>query len=109
MQIKITVTKNLAPELIKQIKLQGPRIVASIAQGIEAQAKLKAPVDTGFLRNSIQATPKGAFEWNVTVGAEYGAYLEFGTVKMSARPYFTPAVELMRPQFEMMLNKLLEL
>ena len=39
-------------------------------------------------------------QWLITVGAEYGIYQEYGTRFMPAHPYFTPAVEAVRPQFE---------
>lgn len=35
---------------------------------------------------------KGSDVWIVGVGAEYGAYVEFGTSRMAAQPYLVPAV-----------------
>ncbi len=60
---------------------------------VEGQAKLKAPVDTGFLRNSIQVLRVTDREALIGVGAEYGIYQEMGTRFMSARPFMRPAVE----------------
>lgn len=85
--------------------------VARAAQAIEAQAKSAAPVDTGNLRNSIQAEPKtvtSKYTWRVFVGAEYAKYVEYGTVRMAARPYFTPAVEKIRPEFIENLKQLIK-
>lgn len=45
----------------------------------------------------------------VAVGANYGWFLEFGTSRMSPHPYFTPAVEYVRPEFEKALDKILEM
>ena len=66
------------------------------ARVIEAHAKINAPVDTGFLRNSIMVaemlvSPTGGYVV-VAVYAEYAAHVEFGTVKMQAQPYISPAV-----------------
>lgn len=50
-------------------------------------------LDTVFLRNSIQVdgvTPNQAL---LTVGAEYGESLEFGTEQVAARPYMRPALD----------------
>lgn len=67
------------------------RVVAKVAHDIEADAKQRAPVDTGFLRSSIAAKAEGPARWVVSVGAEYGAFVEFGTHKAAAQPYFVPA------------------
>lgn len=49
-------------------------------------------VDTGILRNSIQAVPTGGFSAAVVARAPYAVHLEFGTSKMAARPFFAPTV-----------------
>jgi len=63
---------------------------------IEANAKIKAPVDTGFLRNSIMVSEIKAENTGgyaiVAVIAENAAHLEYGTIKMAAQPYLRPAV-----------------
>lgn len=74
-------------------------VVDKSAHDIEAHAKQNAPVRTGFLRNSIQASQDDDLNWTVEVGAEYGIFLEFGTVKMTPRPYLIPACDLVRPAF----------
>ena len=62
----------------------------------QASAPGEAPaVDTGNLKNSIRAMPDGdgTRVWRVSVGAEYGAGLEFGTAKIAARPFMRPSAE----------------
>lgn len=59
----------------------------------EGTAKAKAPVDTGFLRGSIRALPAMPYEATVAVGAEYGAYQEFGTRHFEGRHYLEPSVQ----------------
>jgi HK97 gp10 family phage protein len=56
-------------------------------------------VDTGNLKNSIQARKRGELEWSVDVGAEYGVYLEYGTRAMDERPFMRPAVEQVEQAF----------
>lgn len=73
-------------------------VVAATA-AIEARAKARAPWRTGYLRGSIQGRSTGMFSGEVGVGAEYGVYVEFGTSKMGAQPYLTPAVEEVAPIF----------
>jgi HK97 gp10 family phage protein len=59
-----------------------------------------APVDTGFLRNSITSNGEGLLTYSVKVGAEYGIHVEYGTWKMSAQPYLRPAVTFAKDLFE---------
>ena len=55
----------------------------------EAGMKQRAPVDTGFLRNSIQtegATP-GSLSMRVIAGADYAWFQEAGTRTMPGKSY----------------------
>lgn len=58
----------------------------------ETYAKLKSPVDTGRLKNSISHTVDGDTAY-IGTNVEYAAYQELGTSKMPAHPYLRPAVE----------------
>lgn len=42
--------------------------------------------------------PSDRFTAHVGVAAEYGMYVEFGTVRMGARPYLAPAAESVKPE-----------
>jgi len=50
-------------------------------------------VDTGALRGSINWTPLGRLRYMIHDGVIYGAFLEFGTSKMAARPFLSPVFE----------------
>lgn len=50
-------------------------------------------VVSGDLRASLHAYPGGALEWVVAAGVPYAVGLEYGTLRMAARPFFLPAVE----------------
>ncbi len=54
-------------------------------------ARERVPVDTGALRDSIEATVE---DDTLTVGSskEYALPVETGTYKMAARPYLKPAM-----------------
>lgn len=101
------------------------KLVRKTAFEVEAKAKRSAPVDTGFLRNSIyvrtedssDARGQGgelfpelpAAEHNaayIAVGATYGQYVEWGTSRMPAHPFLVPAVEAIRQPFLGALDKL---
>ena len=108
------------------------QLVRKAALDIEREAKIRAPVDTGFMRNSIYAVthmssdygtgtdtppsgasllpelpkPKDRLTALVAVGASYGAYVEMGTSRMAAQPYLIPAADVVRPQFVEALARL---
>jgi HK97 gp10 family phage protein len=63
-------------------------VSAALAEDIADAARGFAPVDTGELRDSIQAESD-----RVTVGAPYAAYVEYGTSHMSAEPFLRPAAD----------------
>lgn len=94
-----TIVFNHFPKILDNMDQRMEQIVAKAALDIQANAQNAAPVDTGMLRNSIQANRLGKHSWEVTVGADYGMYVEYGTVRMAAKPYFNPAIDKVRPQF----------
>jgi len=63
---------------------------------IEEKAAERVPVDTGNLKNSIQSVPislnPNKIKGGVYVGANYAAFIEFGTRFMPAQPFFYPEV-----------------
>ena len=58
-------------------------------------AREPVPVRTGYLKSTIAAEIGEASIGEVTVmaSAEYAQYVEFGTYRQMAQPYFIPAIE----------------
>ena len=107
--------------IARQLGVKVEAVGRKLAFDIEDKAKQNAPVDTSAMRNSIytvtqkedgyaaasaaakQANPKvetqphptptGKIIANVGPCVEYSEYVEFGTSRMAAQPYLTPAVE----------------
>lgn len=50
------------------------------------------PVDTGYLRSTLDAGGGDTYCYAET-DCEYAQYVEYGTWKQSAQPYFEPAIE----------------
>lgn len=76
--------------------------VEKATRGVERDAKLRAPVRTGNLRSSITSEVRvgpGEVVGEVGPTAEYGAHVEYGTLRMSPRPYMGPAVDVNEPVF----------
>lgn len=92
----VRVVFNRLPQLAADIKSQGEALVQTSADNIVAGAQDRAPVRTGRLRDGIQREGSG-MEAKVTSEAPYSAYVEYGTSRMSAQPFFWPALEAERP------------
>lgn len=56
-------------------------------------ARLFAAVDTGFMRDHIDEVPEG-----YASHAHYSKYQEFGTWKMTPRPFMRPSVRKVRAE-----------
>ena len=69
-------------------------------------SNVQAPSERGQELLPEVQKPGKPTEAIVAVGANYGAYIEFGTAHMGPRPYFTPAVEYVAPQFMHALEQL---
>ena len=75
----------------------------------QASAPGEAPaIDYGVLANSIQVERESDLRQTVFTNTEYAVYLEFGTSRMSPRPFFGPAFEAARPIFEAGIRELLK-
>lgn len=72
------------------------RALEKVGLTAEAYAKLKCPVDTGRLRNSITHVVVDSVGAGIIVyigtNVEYAAYVELGTSNTKAQPYLRPAV-----------------
>lgn len=72
-----------------------------LAMAREASTVHPWKVDTSALSNSILSESKmtGDMQFTISDGVEYGIFLEFGTSKMPAYPFFVQAVETWTARF----------
>ena len=84
---------------IKAIRELAQGDLKSFAENMTGHVKDNSPKDTGH--NAASVAMKVVDENTITVHTEsgYGAYLELGTSKMGPRPYFMPAFEQSRSEF----------
>lgn len=83
-----------AEELKQQVLDVTETALTAIGMKAEDYAKLKCPVDTGNLRNSI--TFSASVEEKVVylgTNVEYAPYVEMGTSRSKAQPFIKPAIE----------------
>lgn len=93
-------------ELLAVIRPKAAAIVKTTAFKVERDAKILAPVDTGAMRNSIRSDPVDDLTWQVSVGQDYSKFVEFGTSRMAAQPFLTPALEGNRGEMERKIAEL---
>ena len=99
MSVTIHIKSNRFAEIGKQFHNEASQVVRKTTLDVEAGAKRLVPVDTGLLRNSIISTMESDLTGVVSTNVEYSVYVEYGTRKMSAQPYMTPAAEAVRQPF----------
>ena len=117
---KVKVVFNHFPEIARQLPELTHELLEETADKIAEETRAHAPVaaeahyaktrkgskkryklvQPGRLKKSIKTkvNARGSKAW-VRVKQFYGYFLEYGTVKMAARPFLTPAAEKMRPWF----------
>jgi HK97 gp10 family phage protein len=83
---------NRLPAIMAAVEVQARRAPIATAEEVAVRARANAPVDTGYLQGSIAAVPVNQHMAEVRVGAPYGGYVEFGTSKMAAQPFLSPAL-----------------
>lgn len=105
----VSVTFNRFPEIAAALPEKTKVVVAKTARDIEGHAKSVVAVDTGNLKNSIDVEfDSDGLTAIVAPHTEYAAFVEFGTRRMSARPYMTPAAERNRPAFTAAMKQMLK-
>jgi hypothetical protein len=91
----LKITENMS-DLLEAFKEKPGGLVDVVkkhAFAIQAQAAKNAPVDTGNLKNSIEALPVDPNNWIIQDGAEYGVFQELGTSKVAAKHFLGNAAE----------------
>ena len=83
------------------------QVVRTSGAAVQNHARVRAPVDTGFLRSSItMTTADGGLTAIIDAGAHYAVYQEHGTIYMSAQPFMGPAKDAVDPSFVAAMEQL---
>ena len=92
MSISVSVDTTKLNAIIAALPGNRDQIIRATAQHVLGEARKRAPVATGALRDNSEVTDHEAYS-NVEFHQEYAPYVELGTHKMTARPFLKPAVE----------------
>lgn len=90
----------------KSVRVAVDAELSKSANRVEKQAKILAPVDTGWLRTQIYNEQQKLLHYRVTSPALYSVYLELGTRYMSAQPFLDPALRAEWPVLMANLKKM---
>jgi HK97 gp10 family phage protein len=96
--VRVRVVRNDFPRDAVNVLRTSYRLSEEIANDIATTARRLVPVDTGYLKASIEVLKKvsGSSGYFVNVYADYAVFVEFGTRYQRAQPYLTPAANLAR-------------
>jgi len=78
----------------QQMKAEVPAAMEVVGADMKDMARSLARVRTGFMRDSIYVeVDPAALTMNFGASADYSAFNEFGTRRMSAQPFIRPAFD----------------
>ena len=97
--IEIIGGDKLVRSIAKRVdKSEVNNVVKRNTAQVQQKAQRYAPVDTGFLKRSI-SIDVGDLEGRVIAGADYAAYVNFGTRFQAEQPFMTGARNEQAPIF----------
>jgi HK97 gp10 family phage protein len=106
MRISVEVRSNTFGAILARFQRGGSAAVQETIGEIRDEAARRSRVKTGAMRDGWTATMTGPAAGTVSNDVPYTAYNEYGTVRMSAQPMLTPAVDHATPRFTAKIAKL---
>jgi HK97 gp10 family phage protein len=106
---RVTYENGRLRAYISGLPHKADRLASRLAARGEALVKEQiasvGAVDTGAMLNSVTHQRQAAAVWVLMVGASYGHYVNYGTWKMAARPFFEPALLLLQREVQQMARE----
>lgn len=102
MSSRVRVVQDNTPRVLAQIRQRVAGAVKETAQAVETDAKARAPVKTGNLRDNIKADTAmtdAELRALVVAWAYYSVFIELGRRGAAAQPFLLPALEAARAGF----------
>lgn len=83
--------KDHTPKVLRIVTKLTSGALIDFTEGAVARAQEKSPLQTGHNKREITWHSIGKNSTKIETSSGYGGYLELGTSKMPARPYFAPS------------------
>ncbi len=105
---RVKITNDKLPGLSARLRQGAAALVADVAEQTAERARQNiisnGSVRTGALLNGVRVESTGELAAEVVSEREGGdatvpVFVEYGTVRAPAKPYFRPALESVRPEF----------
>ena len=85
--------KRLLKEFRADVPTQAVSALEQIAERVVDEMQFNCPVDTGLLQSEIQITESGPNHVTIESPTPYAGFVNFGTSRQEAQPYFTDDIE----------------
>lgn len=95
---RVKVVFNHFPEIARLLPELTQELLKETAEAVAEEARANVRVRSGKTKESI-VTEVEKYRALVIVKHFVGHFLEFGTIKMAAKPFLTPAAEKFKPLF----------
>lgn len=110
-RLNVTVRRTMGaagvPAVANRLRRNADKAAEDFAKNTQRLAKQKVHVITGHLKESIDRYSTGPGQHTVRVNAYYGVYEERGTRYRPPHPFFKPAAEIAKAQFQRDFRKAL--
>ena len=80
-------------ELIRGLPMTIASALPQFAEDRVDKMQMDAPIDTGYLRYNIRWFQPNPLSVSINSWADYSGYVNFGTIYMPPRPFFTSYIE----------------
>lgn len=98
------------PSVKREMEMKASALVRWGAFALQGYIRVQiigfGAVDTGFMLGSVSVNILGTKRALVYVGADYGHFVNNGTSKMAARPFFDTGVSMFVPQWQAAVKSL---
>lgn len=108
LQVVVKSVYNRLPAIRARLPEGASEVVESVGEEMVTEIRAGIHNVTGYMSSTVEARATSAMNVIVSVGAYYASYVEFGTRRNRAYPFFYPAIDRVGPSFVQRMSAMLE-